>query len=143
MRTPISKDDLKQVLAGQRKAGSSARHTALVKSCLEYLEAQRIDAAKTPCIKGWLVDTYTRQQRRFEAGKKGWADITGYLPGAFGTLAGKALLVECKTGKGRLEKEQREHRDKAVAAGAVHIVARDSVQNLHDRLEELKKEGRP
>lgn len=122
--------------------GSSDRHTALVRACLDTLQLHRIEAVKTQSAKLTLIDPHTMQRRRFETGKKGWPDITGYLPERFGTLSGKALHVECKTGGGCLSPDQKAHREKAEKARAIYLVIRDDVTDLVGKLMELQAQGK-
>lgn len=98
-------------------------HSKLVKACRQYLE-----------MRGCWAQTNTTMARKTEdgrflrAGTKGSADILGCTP------RGTFIAVECKTGTGRLTKEQQAFRDAIEHLGGIHVVAR-ALDDVHDALE--------
>jgi hypothetical protein len=92
----------------------NAEHTELVNRCLLVLSDLHVLCTRTERGAGWLPSGRYKQ-----FGTTGWADISGTLPNS------RSIYVECKTGKARLNRDQRAFRDAALKVGALHIVARD------------------
>lgn len=72
--------------------------------------------------------TQTRRVVRFNI--KGISDI-------FGCYQGRAVGIECKTGVGNLNDDQKRFRDKLLSVGGQYIVAR-SVEQVQDDLRSIK-----
>lgn len=101
------------------------RPNDLVRACLQLL-------ARARCI-AWRNNTgaVKLEGRYVRFGVKGMPDILGALPG------GKLIAVECKTGAGRLTREQAAVLDNLKAIGACALLVRD----LRDLEAALRGEG--
>ena len=105
---------------------SKNAHTDLVSVCRNWLEMNHIPTLlnHTGAVK--------RGNRLQRYGRKGSSDIIGILPG------GKFLAIECKTGSGRLTRDQRAFLDDVNAMGAVGVVVR-SLEELVDQIGHFRK----
>lgn len=69
--------------------------------------------------------------RVIRAGIKGQADITGIA-----APSGRRIEIEVKAGRDRMRPEQAAFREAVLAAGGIHVIARD----VAGALEELRKQ---
>lgn len=111
-------------------------HEQLVNECLLALSARGILAWKNTTGEGWVGRIVNQAGgmltlagfRRVHFGLAGSTDILGILVG------GRALVVECKTGTGRMRENQRNFRGAVEKRGGLHIEAR-SVEGMLDALD--------
>lgn len=101
--------------------------TDLVHQCLDYLHLRGIVAWRQNV--GTMLSTYNGKTRRVTFGQPGLPDIIGHLRG------GRALYVECKTGKRKITPEQESFLLGAIADGCFATVVYD-VQELIDVIEQ-------
>jgi len=87
--------------------------TALVRSCISYLQAKGIMCWRNNSGGIQKGDHFIR------FGQVGSADILGVLP-----VTGRMLAVECKMPKGKLTEHQADWLQRAKDSGALCIVAR-------------------
>jgi integral membrane sensor domain MASE1 len=109
-----------------RKASTKAAN-ALVSACLQLLAVRGVMAWRNSTT--GVYDPVRKVFRKF-TGRKGVSDILGAI-----IPSGRLLAVECKSGKGRLTKEQKEFLYEINLAGGLAVVAR-SVDDLDAALRE-------
>jgi hypothetical protein len=103
--------------------GSSAAHTKLVDDCIVYLNGRTdVRAWRQTCGTFRALDG----ERIVSVGMTGIADIGGILGG---TWKGRALAVECKTGRAKLSKNQEWFRQMFQRLGGLYVEAR-SVEDI-------------
>ena len=62
------------------------------------------------------------------------------IPDIQGIFRGRPLFIEVKSQDGRLSLEQKDFRDRAIAEGAIWILAR-SVSDVEEKLKEVMRNG--
>jgi len=98
--------------------------TAVVRECIKALGVLGVYACRTHVAKLMLQDG-----RRFIAGRVGWPDITGCLPG------GRFLGVECKARRGGKQSEAQKAAQRQIERrGGLYIM----VRGVDDLIEQLK-----
>ena len=110
------------VVAALTEPPKKVSESAILKSCLHYLNLRGIEAFRMNTGMAMLPGRGGKLQPvRF--GKKGLPDICGYLDG------GRALFVEVKSATGKLRPEQVVFLERAERCGCKVVVAR-SVDDL-------------
>lgn len=124
----------------RRRADPRALETPLVHACLELLALRGYGETTWRHNSGALkipahFDGTRLRKRRYVqfGGKDGASDILGFLP-----PNGRFLAIECKVGKNRPTKAQREFLDAVKRAGGLALLIYDDVRALD---EALRKEG--